>query len=88
MKQPARKAREATPPPRPPPPPPPPNLPSTARPAARFTPATRLRGLTKKQNAACWAARHAVIAARGGPAREPPTNIEAQFEQFVYRGDV
>ena len=79
MKHPARKARKAA--------PPPPN-PSTARPAARFKPATRLRGLTKKQNAACWAARHAVIAARGGPVREPPTNIEAQFEQFVYRGDV
>ena len=68
---------------------PPPNQhPSAARPAARFTPATRFRGLTKKQNAARWAARRAVIAARGGPVREPPTNIEAHFEQFVYRGDV
>ena len=72
-----------------PPPPPPPNQhPSAARPAARFKPATRLRGLTKKQNAARWAARRAIIAARGGPVREPPTDIEAQFEQFVYRGGV
>jgi hypothetical protein len=76
-----------------PPPPPLPNQNPSARPAARIKQlrritTTRLRGLTKKQNAACWAARHAVIADAGGPVREPPTDVKQQFEQFVYRGDV
>ena len=71
----------------------PPPPPSSARPAARIKQpqritTTRLRGLTKKQNAACWAARRAVIALRGGPVREPPTDVKEQFEQFVYRGGV
>jgi hypothetical protein len=73
--------------------PPPPAPPSSARPAARIKQpqritTTRHRGLTKKQNAACWAARCAVIAAHGGPVREPPRDVKGQFEQFVYRGDV
>jgi len=77
----------------PPPPPPLPNQNPSARPAPRIKnpqriTTTRLRGLTKKQNAAWWATCRAVIAARGGPVREPPTDVKQQFEQFVYRGDV
>ena len=47
---------------------------------------TRTRGLTKKQTAKQWAATRAVIAARGGPVREPPTDVKHQFEQFKYNG--
>ena len=77
----------------PPPPPPLPNQNPSARPAARIKQlrritTTRLRGLTKKQNAAWWAARRAVIAAGGGTVREPPRDVKEQFQQFVYRGDV
>ena len=43
--------------------------------------------MTKKQNVKWWAAaRRAVIDARGGPVREPRVNVEAQFEQFKWRG--
>jgi hypothetical protein len=42
--------------------------------------------MTKKQNVTWWAARRAVIDARGGPVRKPRVNVEAQFEKFKWRG--
>ena len=74
------------------PPPPPPKQPQSARAPSRITKplraTTRHRGPTKKHFAAWWVAHRADIDALGGPVREPRTNVDVQFEQFRYRGDV